>query len=72
MVESLEKEWYAVQTYSGYEGKVKHDIESRTQSISGMENYIFRVIIPSEKKNGRKKREINRKRRVHFQRLRPN
>ncbi|MDR3157249.1 MAG: transcription termination/antitermination protein NusG [Lactobacillales bacterium] len=50
MVESFEKEWYALQTYSGYEGKVKHDLESRTQSISGMENYIFRVVIPSEKK----------------------
>ncbi|MDR1522164.1 MAG: transcription termination/antitermination protein NusG [Streptococcaceae bacterium] len=61
MVESLEKEWYAVQTYSGYEGKVKHDIESRTQSIPGMENYIFRVIIPSEKKMIEKKGKLKEK-----------
>jgi len=55
MVESFEKEWYALQTYSGYEGKVKRDLESRTQSISGMENCIFRVVIPAEKKMVEKK-----------------
>ncbi|MDR1473795.1 MAG: transcription termination/antitermination protein NusG [Lactobacillales bacterium] len=61
MVENLEKEWYAVQTYSGYEGKVKHDIESRTQSILGMENYIFRLVIPSEKKMVEKKGKLKEK-----------
>jgi transcriptional antiterminator NusG len=56
--ETYEKEWYALQTYSGYENKVKRDLERRTHSM-GMEDNIFRVVIPTEKvieeKNGKVK-----------------
>lgn len=53
-----EKHWYVLHTYSGYENKVKQNIESRANSM-GMEDYIFRVVIPeeeeTEKKNGKDK-----------------
>lgn len=45
-------------TYSGYENKVKANLESRIQSM-GMEDYIFRVVVPEEEvtevKNGKEK-----------------
>lgn len=46
-VESSEKRWYVLHTYSGYENKVKENLESRASSM-GMDNYIFRVIVPEE------------------------
>lgn len=49
MVETSEKKWYVLHTYSGYEEKVKKDLLSRAQSM-GMQNYIFRVIVPEEQK----------------------
>ncbi|MCT7728342.1 MAG: transcription termination/antitermination protein NusG, partial [Lactobacillus iners] len=50
MVESSKKQWYVLHTYSGYEEKVKKDVLSRAQSM-GMQDYIFRVIVPEVKKN---------------------
>ena len=41
-VESVEKKWYVLHTYAGYENKVKENLESRATSM-GMEDYIFRV-----------------------------
>lgn len=53
-----EKLWYVLHTYSGYENKVKANLESRIQSM-GMEDYIFRVVVPEEEvtevKNGKEK-----------------
>ena len=40
-----EKRWYAVHTYSGYENKVKTNLEKRIESMN-MQDYIFRVMIP--------------------------
>lgn len=40
--------WYVVHCYSGYENKVKKGIEQRINSM-GMQDYIFRVIVPIEK-----------------------
>lgn len=40
-----EKLWYVVNTYSGHESKVKEKLEMRTESM-GMQDYIFRVIVP--------------------------
>ena len=52
------KKWYVVHTYSGYENKVKINLEQRVKSM-GMENQIFQVLIPTEKvlevKAGRRK-----------------
>ncbi|EHL99558.1 transcription termination/antitermination protein NusG [Lentilactobacillus parafarraginis] len=45
MVESAEKKWYVLHTYSGYENKVKMNLDSRKQSM-GMADLIFRVVVP--------------------------
>lgn len=49
MAESFEKKWYVLHTYAGYENKVRTNLESRAQSM-GMEDYIFRVVVPEEEK----------------------
>ncbi len=58
MKTSFEKNWYVLHTYSGYENKVKANIESRAQSMK-MADFIFRVVVPEEKetevKNGKEK-----------------
>lgn len=43
----MDKKWYVVNTYSGHEKKVKQKLEMRTSSM-GMEDYIFRVIVPEQ------------------------
>jgi transcription termination/antitermination protein NusG len=54
----MEKNWYVVHTYSGYENKVKANLEKRVESM-GMSDKIFRVVVPEEEeteiKNGKKK-----------------
>ena len=42
-----EARWYVVHTYSGYEKRVKSNIESRVQSF-GLEDTIFQVEVPME------------------------
>ena len=44
----MEKEWYVVNTYSGHESKVKEKLEMRASTM-GMEDYIYRVVVPEEK-----------------------
>lgn len=62
-MESFEKQWYVLHTYSGYENKVKANIESRAQSM-GMGDYIFRVVVPEETekevKNGKEKEIVHK------------
>ncbi len=41
------REWYVVHCYSGYENKVKHNLEQRIDTMQ-MENQIFQVVIPTE------------------------
>ncbi|MCM3757790.1 transcription termination/antitermination protein NusG [Sporosarcina aquimarina] len=59
----MEKNWYVVHTYSGYENKVKANLEKRVETM-GMQDKIFRVIVPEEEetdfKEG-KKRTVMRK-----------
>ena len=59
----MEKEWYVVNTYSGHESKVKEKLESRAVSM-GMQDHIFRVIIPEttevEIKDGVKKEKVKK------------
>ncbi|MBU5594690.1 transcription termination/antitermination protein NusG [Amphibacillus sp. MSJ-3] len=54
----MEKQWYVVHTYSGYENKVKTNLEKRLASM-GMEDKIFRILVPedeeTEVKNGKRK-----------------
>ena len=44
-----ERRWYIVQTYSGYENKVKANLDQRIATM-GMEDRIFRVLVPVEEK----------------------
>lgn len=41
------KHWYVVHTYSGYENKVKTNLEKRVESME-MQEKIFRVLVPME------------------------
>jgi len=54
----MEKAWYVIHTYSGYENKVKANLERRVASM-GMEDKIFRILVPMEEeyeyKDGKKK-----------------
>lgn len=54
----MEKNWYVVHTYSGYENKVKANLEKRVETM-GMQDKIFRVVIPEEEetdfKDGKKR-----------------
>lgn len=43
----MEKSWYVVHTYSGYENKVKANLEKRIESMN-MEEKIFRILVPME------------------------
>ena len=44
---TLEGKWYVLHTYSGYEKRVKTNVESRVASF-GMEDEIFQVEVPME------------------------
>ena len=41
------KKWYVIHTYSGYENKVKANLERRIHSMN-MQDKIFRVLVPME------------------------
>ncbi|MCF7935742.1 MAG: transcription termination/antitermination protein NusG [Synergistales bacterium] len=49
MSENRERRWYIIQTYSGYENKVKANLEQRIASM-GMEDRIFNVLVPVEER----------------------
>ena len=44
-----ERNWYAIHTYEGYENAVARNLKQRTESL-GMEDKIFNIIVPTEKK----------------------
>jgi len=50
--------WYVIHTYSGYENKVKTNLEHRIQSMD-VAHKIFRVVVPTEEeveiKNGQRR-----------------
>lgn len=43
------RQWYAIHTYSGYENAVVRNLRQRIESL-GMEDKIFDVVVPKEKK----------------------
>ena len=53
------RHWYVIHTYSGYENKVKANLEKRVQSMH-MEDKIFQVLVPTEEevefKDGKRRR----------------
>lgn len=59
----MEKNWYVVHTYSGFEEKVKLSIEEKTEK-KGLKEKISRILIPTERVielRGGKKRESDKK-----------
>ena len=62
-IRAPEKRWYVIHTYSGYENKVKTNLEHRVTSMD-MADKIFRVVVPTEEeveiKNGQR-RTVQRK-----------
>jgi transcriptional antiterminator NusG len=43
----MAKRWYVIHTYSGYENKVKADLEHRIEAY-GLENSVVDIQIPTE------------------------
>jgi transcriptional antiterminator NusG len=64
MMEKLEKRWYIIQTYSGFEDSVERDLKKRIETME-MQDYIFNVLIPTEtivetKADGSKKEKVKK------------
>lgn len=55
---NLGRRWYVLHTYSGYEENVERNLKQRVESMD-MEDKIFTILIPTEKKikikNGKRK-----------------
>lgn len=43
------RHWYVIHTYAGYENAVARNLKQRVESL-GMEDKIFNVVVPTEKK----------------------
>ena len=58
-----DRKWYVIHTYSGYENKVKANLERRIKSMA-MQDFVYRVLVPMDKevefKDG-KRREVEKK-----------
>jgi transcriptional antiterminator NusG len=54
----MEKKWFVIHTYAGYENKVKANLEKRVESMN-MQEKVFRVLVPMvdevEIKDGKRK-----------------
>ena len=46
----VEAKWYVIHSYSGYENKVKKNLEHRIESM-GMADRIFQVVVPTEEES---------------------
>lgn len=61
--EDQEVHWYVIHTYSGYENKVKTDLE-KTIKNRELEDYFFNIVVPMEEqveiKNGKKKTNLKK------------
>jgi len=58
-----DRNWYAIHTYAGYENAVLRNLKQRIESY-GMEEFIFNVVVPIEKKikiKGNKRVEVEEK-----------
>ena len=59
----MKKEWYVVNTVTGYEYKVKEKLEMMINSME-LQNNIYRVVVPEQKivevKNGVKKERVKK------------
>lgn len=59
----LEPKWYVIHTYSGYENKVKADLEQKVKNQE-MEEYFFDIVVPMEEqieiKDGKRKANLKK------------
>ena len=59
----LEPKWYVVHTYSGYENKVKTDLE-KTIKNREMDEFFFNIVVPMEEqveiKDGKRKTNLKK------------
>ena len=59
----LKPRWYVVHTYSGYENKVKTDLE-KTVKNRELEEFFFEIVVPMEEqieiKNGKKETNLKK------------
>ena len=59
----MQPKWYVVHTYSGYENKVKTDLEKTVKNIES-EDYIFDIVVPMEEqieiKDGKRKTNLKK------------
>ncbi len=57
------KKWYIIHTYSGYEKKVKTDLEKRIETLK-LKDKVFQIIVPEEEtyelKRGKKKKVLKK------------
>ena len=62
-VEKNSAKWYVVHTYSGYENKVKANLEKAVEN-RGLEDYILDIIVPMEEqieiKEGKRKSSLKK------------
>lgn len=47
LIQEDDRAWFVVHCYSGYENKVRHNLEQRIESM-GMKDKIFDVVVPTE------------------------
>ena len=61
--ETMKPNWYVVHTYSGYENKVKTDLE-KTIKNRELEDYFFDIVVPMEEqieiKDGKRKTNLKK------------
>ena len=59
----LEPKWYVVHTYSGYENKVKTDLEKKIKNQE-LEEFFFEIVVPMEEqieiKDGKRKANLKK------------
>ena len=59
----LEPKWYVIHTYSGYENKVKADLEKKVKNQE-MEEFFFDIVVPMEEqieiKDGKRKTNLKK------------
>ena len=59
----LEPRWYVVHTYSGYENKVKTDLEKKIKNQE-LEEFFFEIVVPMEEqieiKDGKRKANLKK------------
>ena len=49
MIDKTERHWYIIQTYSGYENRVKANLQQRIATM-GMDEKVFHVLVPIEER----------------------